>query len=156
MGRMSPVDQFWSLLSMSSWAPHPFHANLSPSWAGLGQLARHQLEPAPCSFRAHSLETSLPSVWMPRPGASLTPQGDLGTACGWRCVLWTLAAARGTGSPQGPMLCPVTGRGLRWGPNWRRWGGAQEAGRSPNPASIPSAPSLPPSGALVWTPLPLP
>lgn len=80
MGRMSPMDPFWSLLSMSSWAPHPFHASLSPSWAGLGQLASHQLEPAPCSFRAHSLETSLPSVRMPRPGASLTPQGDLGTA----------------------------------------------------------------------------
>ena len=52
------------------------------------------------------------------------------------------------------MLCPVTGQGLRWEPNWRRWGGAQEAGRSPNPASTP-APSLPPSCAPVWTPLSL-
>ena len=80
MGRMSTVDQFWSLLGMSSWAPHPFHASLFLSWAGLGQLARHQSEPALCSLRARSLEMSLPSVRMPHPGASLTPQGDLGTA----------------------------------------------------------------------------
>lgn len=79
MERMSPVDQFWSLLSMSIWAPHPFHASLSPSWAGLGRLTPHQPEPAPCFLWACSLETSLPSVQMPRPRASLTPQGELGT-----------------------------------------------------------------------------
>lgn len=39
------MDQLWSLLSMSSWAPHPFHASLSPSWAGLA-TGTSAVEPA--------------------------------------------------------------------------------------------------------------
>lgn len=104
LGRRSPVDQFGSLLSRSSWAAIHF-VPVCPSWAGPGQTAPHQLELP----RACSLETSLPSVVMPRPRVPWFPKES------WACLeLWMCALGPGGGrrhwQPQAPMLCPWRGR----------------------------------------------
>lgn len=91
---------------------------------------------------------------MPGTRVSLTPQGDLGTASSWRCVLGTLAAARGTGSGQHPKLCLVTGQGMGWGQI--REGGAvpRKQGTALTPPPHPGVCLLfLPLGLPVWSPL---
>lgn len=90
----------------------------------------------PCSLWARSWRL-LPSVRMPHPGTSLTPPRRPGHCL--RLETGVLDPGSRQRHWQPPGSCAVScdvGEVLRWGPNWRRWGGAQEAG-GPSPASTP-------------------